>query len=352
MKKIALVSLLGACLYANSTVNGVINDIKKDGSNYNLTLSTTYQKFTLFDTGLDGQPGEIMSEDRSVLYGKVGLVLLPNTWEISLSYSGAIKESDPTWFRKTYTEWDGTKKDMVGYDEGEIPTRSTTFYMNLLKSKYGNLGLGYESMNATFGLQALGYIKAVDTLKEDGSGDIFEMLGQKASEVDDNLWMTVNDGNGIQYSYINLEKKTFYLTYALSDNIPYVPYGFGFKVGYQENDYPVLIEQGKVALNPETTSMIYGLGITQSINDLRRGFSFKELSVSMMKSKSEFYNYETNKNQEIERDYKEYRIAPAYVWKWGQNKKIYASVLYSLIPLDEFKDSSIKEMMVEIGLKF
>lgn len=345
----------------------IVRDIKKDGKNLMFYSTVGYTEFHPIsnDNGLDG---EIDSEPKSITSGTVGVTLLPNTWRLDISYSGTISESNG-WIQDSYVGLDNHTYSVVGYNEGDTKTSSFKFYSKPILGKYGSFGFGFKQFKATFGINPYGIVKAVDTPQT----RYFSITSYTDNDAVEDLVGYPRDPNdhagfgAPNLAWVSTTTNSYFMTYNLPDNIDYIPNGLGFIASYSTDDIPVFIGYGetvilgynntpvtvgKVALNPDTKSLAIGFGIFKTLDELPNGFSFKNLSYTIINKESSYYDHIEQANKKISGQDLKWTLGPSFVWKWGAFGKVFVLPELSITKLDGFNNAEAREISLDIGLRF
>lgn len=277
-----------------------MRDFEQDGKNINFNAS-----ISMYDRTVGVGFGRGGSSTNTVTVGSIGVLFLPNTWNISLSYSAPIVQNRHS-ENDTYTRLGDGEKNLQVID----------FYMKPLKNKYGSLGFGYRQTegDASFGL----------------NGDYFKYYNYP----DDGYSNNYIAGSA---RYIDITKR-----YTLTYNIPSKDNwydGFGMKYGYEKTNKVHNLYMEKNGLNaygingkttqdllhlvfkPDTTTNIMSVGIFKTLDEVKPGLSFKQLTYGKYKSDVKYYSYETNESKNTTSEGWETEIGIVYLKKFWQDKK-------------------------------
>lgn len=227
--------------------------------------------------------GDVSSDRQYVVLGTFGLTLLPNTWNLSISYTTSLSESE-SWIKTT---------EYHVHDEGDNSMEIIDIYLKPFRTEVGDFGLGYSSNTFTISYVAGGTSRAVDstyTLYDEFSGPF------STARIESNI-------------------KQYYATYHTPNNIDYVPEGFGLKVFMEESDLVRNLLGNYFVSHPDTTSLGIGIGINKTVDELKNGFSFKTLMATYISSTHEFHDNVQNRKISLDSTGSQFDIGIAYTWK-------------------------------------
>lgn len=321
VRNIGLALLLATSAYSTTITDKVTkkvedakNTIKQDGKNINFVVKLT---------NIDAQnwlDNDDTTGTRAIntLYGSVGVMFLPNTWKVSLSYTDTIdtnvfyEDSDydnPKWTNTAYI-----------YDEGDSDSKWFDFYAKPLSTKFGDFGIGFTSIEKTNTHDIWG-VKALDI----SASNITGLLRYKVKT--DRINLTYN---------IPTDKSKWY-------------HGFGVSYGHETSNRAKSKEDGNIVLKPDTTTNIITIGINKTLDEVQRGFSFKKLSFGLADSTHDYYDKTTSSNQSFTTSGDIIDAEVIYMFKPQKNKKIYLS---SGILLKDDDGSGGEEIKLELGVIF
>ncbi len=274
--------------------------VEKDGTNINFMGAARYMEIY----PISNKPipdGEMGSDRQYIVSATAGVVFLPNTYQITLSYTGAIKTSESWLKTDEYHVLDEGKKDLEVFE----------FYARPIDTAYGSLGLGYSSYTVTVVL----------------------IGGEGSVDAVDNVNVTLDAGiisNNPRTARIQAEASSFYLTYTLPRDIDYVPNGLSLKFLREESDLSRNLTAGKFILHPDTTSYGISAGIDQTMSDLKSGVSFKKLMYSRLESTHKYYDRFQAADMSLDTTAQQFDIEIAFMWKTETNKSLYLLPRFSM----------------------
>jgi len=272
---------------------GIINDIDKDGKNLNFLFKLTnisYQTdFVQDNIDISTEPNK-----NNYLLATIGVMLLPNTWKIDISYTTEIGKNV---FYEAKANEEITAYDI---DEGDKKIEFINFYTKPINTSYGSIGFGYL------------YIKQTEEMPILYNTKILDIQNLAANQ------------KGARY---NIEKEDFYLTYTIpSKNKWYDGFGLSYTYGTSNQSEVSSTTQNAVILKPDTTSSKLTIGIEKTIDEINQGLELKSLVIGRKNTQSEFFNYETSQDESFRRTYDVYGFNVIYMFKPKKNKKIYTSL--------------------------
>jgi len=320
-------------------VNKLGEDIVNDGLNLRLFASTTYFGNTL---GQRDDSNGVDDSESDLLYVSVGVSLLPNTWDIRLSYSGVV--ADDLFLTEDY-EGEYEHTSVYEIDPKEDP-QYIDIYMKPIKTSWGDLGIGYRQyqLNYTVGRrhhdtsdQETLYM--VDIANPNGPGAL-------AIEPVDYQNPTPNQIGHVAYT---AKTERYYLTYNFPD-IEYVPRGLGIKYDYELSDQATLLQSHQYIIHPDVTTQRIGAGIYLTEDELETGINIKKLYYSMGQSNYEYYNILTSSEGTLDKDSTKWEAEITFAYKTDSNRIAYISAGGSS---EEYEDSeALSQFVLTIGAVF
>jgi len=292
----------------SAEINNIKNDIKTDGSHYSLLVSTNYNASAPHDQtwGMDGTEGNF-------LLGNIGVILLPNTWDIRLSYTGILSDYvDRTGSLTSYLN----NYQVYFYEQKDNPL-SIDLYFKPLHGSFGKIGFGYLKQQFTYYVghdQWVDYAAVAPLITYpdalDNSGNVLQI-----------------GGGGLDYALVafNTTITRYYVTYDFHEE-KNIPDGFGLKYEYETSDRGVPIAERTFVINPDATIHRIGFGISKTEKELTPGFNLKKLLYSAGFAKFDFFNHVTNQEQTFEDELTRFELEVAYSGKIDHDSIFYTSV--------------------------
>ena len=310
-----------------SKPNQFIEDVKNDGLNSTFFLVVTdvnINNLTPNDEMDVGGVGE------SAAIATIRVSLLPNTWNISFSYSRQFKD-------KSLILGDGdaqTTQDNISqngyiFDDGEIEFEWIDFYMKPISTKYGNIGFGYKYNVST-------------TLVTGKNYYVLDKQNNNSSSTS----LYVNGPGNIRS---NGEYSQYYITYDIPTTDSWYN-GFGFQYKYATSNTLIqIIEQDGLVLKPSTTSNLVSTGWSKTLEEVNNGLSFKKFEFGAIASTHKYYNYETVQDESLNTIGMFGDIEIIYMFKQIKDKIFYISAgMYT----DNMKSGARGEAKFELGIGF
>jgi len=290
-----------------------VNVLDKDGKNLNFVLKLTnvsHQTNFFNDNGIDADP-----TINNYLLATAGVMFLPNTWKIELSYTGQIGKN------VFYESKSRSGSDITSYslDEGESDIQYINFYTKPFNSKFGDFGFGYTSMEQSETMMA-GGLKIVDLA---------------AAPTGNARYTTKNE--------------YFYLTYNIPGNNKFYS-GFGITYTSGTSNQSAISSDGaNVVIKPDADFTQIDIGINKTLDEVNQGLSFRTLTFGTRTSDATYFNYDNSTNESYSRDYSAMNIDLIYMFKPKKGKKIYTSLK---LGMNEGTYEEYEEMTFELGVIF
>lgn len=274
------------------------------------------------ENSFDGVGLELGNRAENTMFGTVGLMLFPNTWKLSVSYTGKIGDN------VLYEDSDHGNPVWNGayiIDEGEKDLQWFEIYAKPLSTKVGDFGIGYSSSQQSTELTTTNY-KILD----------YANVGNTAALV----------GNGLIRYQTKID--TMYFTYNIPSRKSWYN-GFGVSYAYETANRAKKKVQGSIVVKPDTTTSIISLGINKTLDELNNGLSFKKLTLGVVDSEHKYYDHDLQSNQTFTTSGNELNMEVAYMFKPKKNKKIYLLGGFMTVEDDA---STYDRIKFELGLIF
>ena len=313
-----------------SITDELADDVKFDASNSLFNIKLTNLTADYYQ---EGGPQALTTVDKDTLIGTIGLHLLPNTWNVDISYSGKlgnnlIAESDvlPVYNAAVAASADvattASEKDLSWFD----------FYMKPINTSYGNVGFGYRSIEE--GLKGLVHrdfspVKILDVASGGGA--------YTTSAAKETIFST------------NYKISRYYVTYNIPTTNKWYN-GLGVTYAYEKSNYPKLINDTSFLLNPNKTAHSISFGIDKSLDEVGNGFSIKTLAVGTVSNKYSYYNFDTSQNETLSTTDKLIDIELVYMFKAKNHRQYH--FLMELMQRQETTGYTYGELKFELGLRF
>ncbi len=314
---------------------GLVKDIETDGKNIGF-------EFKLINTQLNNfvEDGFVLETlDHSTLFASLAVNLLPNTWNITLSYSGKISEDEIFIYpggKQNIDDYNKLKNQTdpstYAIDKGNQDTSWFDFYMKPISTSYGDIGVGYKNIKGSeeFGGYA---ITVLDSPNVTNTGALL-LNGNK------------------RYIRHNIELERFYFTYNIPNQDSWYD-GLGLFYGYESSNHFYLHSNtdiaNKMVYEPDITSNIFMLGINKTFSEIKSGFNLKKFMVGQISREIKYYNYESSKNDSFNDDATTFAIEPIYMFGSKNGTRFYISIeMYS----SSGQYMTREEEKFEIGMLF
>ena len=297
--------------------NGFIDDVEKDGLNFNITTSAQFLEIYPIDNK-PAPDGQISSDAQNIILGNLTINLLPNTWKIKISYGVVLQQSDG---------WTSSQYHVL--DEGDDKMELIEIYTRPISLKIGEFGFGYHQYKNSINIHAGGTADAVDIplQLEDG--------------------FTVNGYASARYvGEITRE----YITYNFPD-IEYIPTGLQLEVFREKSNHARNLIDGSFIFHPKTESHGFSFGINKTIEEMDNGFNIKSFLISSFQNTHKYYDYVNSINKEINSTSSEYKISVAYRWKGNSGRQFYVAPTIAERTHSDV-DEKYREGSIEIGVTF
>jgi uncharacterized protein YcfL len=310
------------------TAKELVGDIEKDGKNVHVTAKFSHIGF---DNYADGTFGAWMETTQ---LATIGVLLLPNTWKINLSYTGELGK-DLILASDASSEWEEEIDNYTGsyivYDS-EVATSYLNFYMQPLNFSFGNFGFGYTSIE-----------KSVFMSGEDGKN--IKVLDIKDSSLDQAATFSANN------FYARRTETT--QRYLIAYTIPYTDSwydGFGLSVAQNNSNRAFVIEAEKsMVIKPDVKSSIITIGFNKTLDEINSGISIKKLTFGSADNEVSYYDYDQKSNQTLTSTSGVMDVEIVFMNRLESGKKIYfAAGVFNLT--DENQHYS--EATLELGMVF
>ncbi len=285
--------------------NQLIKDVKKDGLNSRFMV-----KLQHVGPEVNGYGYHQLA--KGVELGSVGIMLLPNTWKINLSYTREIGEnllfdtgrtqeaervaSNPQNYNFILNE---SKKDFSWID----------FYMKPISKSWGEIGFGYLNLEATVTMAA-----------EARMNQQLKILNIQNNAQTGAYVVDPNDKAYLQY---NKKVQRIYTTYNIPPQNKWYD-GFGIAYTYEKSNGLQEINKN-IVIKPDTISQIVTIGKMKTLQEVKSGVSFKTLTLGQGKSEIKYYNFDTTKEEVFNSTFNELNLELIFMKKWKTNRSIYLS---------------------------
>jgi hypothetical protein len=318
------------------TAKDAINTIEKDGKNINFNLQLLHVHSSTHSMP-NGEYYELVGSEQILSFGAT---FFPNTWDLSTSFSYSIGKD--LFFPNPETE--ERKEILSSYqgnylmNESEKPTYWLDVYTKPIKENFGEIGFGIYKYEKSMPVQVTNpghpestgtVIKAINHPNSSGTG---------AYEFQDD-----------SYIFRHTEKvDQLYITY----NIPSIDSwynGLGARIGYEKTNRRRIVEPFKILVNPDTSSYLWLFGINKTLDEINTGISFKKFTIGNRFNNHKFYNYETNKDEELSETTSISNVEIIFMFKPGNDKMFFFSG--ELVAEDErYQSHSLAKL--ELGMLF
>lgn len=338
MKKIVLAVLVSTVsLFADfNFVTDLKKDLQKDWKNVDFFVETSNIQFRheLKQSecrDVSCTPTAALHQvDRNYLQGSVGAIFLPNTWKVSLSYSGTLGRD--VLYGTDYSTLD-LHKDNTLVDDGTNEVSWIDIYTKPFSTALGDFGFGYTYV--TFPKEY------VTKTSGNGTSTVGTTILDKPNSTNTGALESVNQ-------YINQQSTVRKLNFTY--NIPKQDRwydGLGMLYQFELSDYMYFSKKysGHV-LKPDASSHLFSIGINKTMQEVGNGFSFKQLDVGYGFSKYKFYNYN------LQQDIIENQNAIFYTVDAIYKNKIYSNSYYVSFKASERIEDTIDQMEIQLGLGF
>lgn len=280
-----------------------VNDVKTDGKNVNFFFNLeSYQigRHTA-DSIRDDDDIRISENPQSRQFITAGIMFLPNTWKVNISYSALIS-TNSIYFWPDHDEInDEFKRDYSGQSyhiKDEDKSNFFEIYMKPLSTSYGDIGFGYKLTETVEEFLIINGTKLIDRPDPD-VGEGLVLLGVEKTKY-------LIDFDNKQNNWKRL---------------------FGFKYEYETSNGLQFknYDNREVIHKPDTSSHIFSLGYSKTFDEIKSGFDIKELYMGYMISTHEYYNYLTSKDESIDDSGINMSADFIYMFKPRKDKKFYTS---------------------------
>ena len=311
--------------------NNIINDISDDALNSKFVFTLTNVGQDMYGSGgndvLDYMP-------ESTLLASVGAYLLPNTWKISLGYSTTV--GDDVLFASSaiedYENVLNSGSTQFANNESDDGMSWFDVYMKPLTTNFGTFGFGYRQIEK----YNVGVIYGV--------GEILDLTdGSGAYTTPGGATPTVLESNS--------KTSRFYLTYHIPNKHKWYD-GFGFSYTIETSDQLKVIDDAtSVVLSPDRSTQIISIGIRKVIEEIKPGFSFKNLTFGLVTNEYDYFNYNTSQNESLTTNGTQLIIDGIYMFKAKNHRQAYLSIQF--LNRDEEDTSYVyQELTGEYGMRF
>jgi len=309
----------------------LIKDINDDALNSKFLIKLTNVGQDMYGNGandvLDYMP-------ESTLLASVGVYLLPNTWKISLGYSTTVGD-DVIFASSAIEDYENVlDSGSTQFANSENDDGMTWFdlYMKPLTTNFGTFGFGYRQIEK----YNVGVIY--------GTGEILDLTDGSGS-------YTTPGGTTPTVIESNSKTSRFYLTYHIPGKNKWYD-GFGFTIAQEDsNQFKVIDDATSIVLRPDRNTQIISIGIRKVIEEIKPGFSFKNLTFGLVTNKYDYFDYNTSQNESLTTNGTQFIIDGIYMFKAKNHRQAYLSIQF-LNREEEDTSYVYQELTGEFGMRF
>ena len=311
--------------------DGLINDINKDALNSRFLFKLTNVGQDMYGSGsndvLDYMP-------ESTLLASFGIHLLPNTWRISLGYSTTVGD-DLLFASSAIEDYENvldSGSTQFANSENDDGMTWLDFYMKPVTTNFGTFGFGYRQIEK----YNVGVLYGVGEILDltDGSGAYTTPGGGTPTVIESNS-----------------KTSRIYLTYHIPAKNKWYD-GFGFSIAQEDSDqFKVIDDATSVVLSPDRNTQIISIGIRKTTEEIKHGFSFRNLTFGIVTNEYDYFNYNTSQNESLSTTGTQMIIDGIYMFKAKNHRQAYVSVQF-LNREEEDTSYVYQELTGEFGMRF
>jgi len=309
----------------------LIDDIDKDALNSKFFFKFTNVGQDMYGSGsnnvLDYMP-------ESTLLGSFGLYLLPNTWKLSLSYSTTLGD-DLLFASSAIEDYEAVLESgstQFANSENDDGMTWLDFYMKPITTNFGDFGFGYRQIEK----YNVGVIY--------GPGEILDLTDGSGS-------YTTPGGSTPTVIESNSKTSRFYITYHIPNSNKWFD-GLGFSIAQEDSDqFKVIDDATSVVLRPDRNTLIISIGIRKTTEELKSGFSFRNLTYGIVSNEYDYFDYNTSQNESLSTTGSQIIIDGVYMFKAKNHRQAYLAIQF--LNRDEEDTSYVyQELTGEFGMRF
>lgn len=309
----------------------LIQDIKKDGLNSRFMV-----KLQHVGPEVNGYGYHQLA--KGVELGTVGIMLLPNTWKINLSYTKEIGENllfDTGRTQEAKRVTDNPQNYNFILNENKKDFSWIDFYMKPISKSWGEIGFGYLNLEAT-----------VTMVAESRINQQLKILNIQNNAQNGAYSVDPNNKAYLQY---NKKVQRIYTTYNIPPQNKWYD-GLGISYAFEKSNGLQEINKN-IVIKPDTISQIITIGKMKTLQEVKSGVSFKTLTLGQGKSEVTYFNYDTSKEEIFNLTFSELNLEIIFMKKWKTNRSIYLSG--KIISRDYTDSEKLDEIFnLEFGLLF
>ena len=287
-----------------TTKQDIIKDIKTERFNNRYLINLIH-----IDPEVNGY-GYHQLANRTEL-GSVGIMLLPNSWKINLTFT---KEIGDNLLFNTQRDDEAKLVEQNPQDYTFIKNESEKdfswidFYMKPISKTWGDIGFGFFHLQNSVTI-------VVDPLYDQPYIKILNIENDSGA-------YSVTSQNKV-YAKYNEKIEKFYITYNIASKNRWFD-GFGVSYNYEKSNRIKEINKD-IVIDPDTRSNIFSIGFNQTLDEIKTGVRLKTFTLGKVFSKTDYINYDTNKNETYSSTSAELNLELVFIKNWQSNRKIYIS---------------------------
>jgi len=309
----------------------LIDDIDRDALN-----SKFFFKFTNVGQDMYGNGSNNVLDymPESTLLGTFGLYLLPNTWKLSFSYSTTLGD-DLLFASSAIEDYEAVLESgstQFANRESDDGMTWLDFYMKPVTTNMGDFGFGFRQIKK----YNVGVIYGIGEILDltDGSGAYTTPGGGAPTVIESNSTTT-----------------RVYITYHMPIKNKWYD-GFGFSIAQEDSDqFKVVDDATSVVFRPDRNTTIVSIGIRKTTEELKSGFSLRNLTYGIVSNNYDYYDYNTLQYESLSTTGSQIIIDGVYMFKAKNHRQAYLAI--NFLSRDEEDTSYVyQELTGEFGMRF